>query len=42
MNNEGWIMLCGVNWRLELVCGFSEGVREDVLLIIRWSVDVRD
>lgn len=30
-------MLCGVNWRLESACGFSEGVREDAPLIIRWS-----
>lgn len=35
-------MLCGVNWRLESACGFSEGVREDAPLIIRWSADARD
>lgn len=42
MNNEGWTMLCGVNWRLESACGFSEGVRKDAPLIIRWSADARD
>lgn len=35
-------MLCGVNWRLESACGFSEGGRKDAPLIIWWSADARD